>query len=291
MVPATSGSATRYPSQHETVSRVLGPGVLARVRPHPYPARTHVRPRGAPQSRAASRRRAPGRPAARGRRSGFGQDVDARLPGGEPRRSRHPARADPAAHVHPPRGSRDAVARRAPDRRPRARPRLGRDVPRDGEPLVTAARRGTRLVPRLHGAGSDRHGRSHGPDPRRARARSGRASVPAQGDARRRLLAHGERADQAHRGARGRVPVVRGGGRGDPRDLRALHRAQAGPAGARLRRPAPVLGRALPSPGRGARDLSTVRPHPGRRVPGHEPAPGRHPRVAPPERRRADGGR
>ena len=267
------------------------PEVLARVGPRPYPARTHVRPRGAPQSRAASRRRAPGRAAARGRRSGLGQDVDARLPGGEPRRSRHPARADPAAHVHPPRGPRDAVARRAPDRRTRARPRLGRDVPRDGQPPVAAARRGARPVPRVHGAGPDRHGGSHGPHPRRARARSGRATVPSQGDARRRLLAHRERADQAHRGARTRVPVVRGRGRGDPRDLRALHRAQARPERARLRRPAPVLGRALPSPGRRTRDLGAVRPHPGRRVPGHEPAPGRHPRVAPPERRRADGGR
>ncbi len=200
-----------------------------------------------------------------------------------------PARADPAAHVHAPRRARDALARRAADRRPRARPGLGRHLPRDRQPAAPAPRRRARSVPRLHGPGPDRHGRPDGPDPGRAGVRPGRAAVPAQGHARRHLLAHREQPHQARRRARTRVPVVRGGGRADPHDLRALHRAQARAERARLRRPAPVLGRALPPPRRGPRDLGAVRPHPGRRVPGHQPAPGRHPRVAAPHRRRPDG--
>ena len=280
MPPMVPASRQRPPAR---------PQVLARVPPRPYPARTHVRRDGAPQPGAASGRRAPRRPAAGGRRGRLGQDLDARLPGREPGRSRHPARADPAADVHPPRRPRDALARRAADRRPRARPGLGRHVPRDRQPAAPAPRRGARPVPRLHGPGPDRHGRPDGPDPGRAGVRPGRAAVPAQGHARRRLLAHGEQPHQARRGARTRVPVVRGGGRVDPHDLRALHRAQARAERARLRRPAPVLGRALPPPGGRPRDLGAVRPHPGRRVPGHEPAPGRHPRVAAPHRRRPDG--
>ena len=255
----------------------------------PYPARTHVRRDGTPQPGAASGRRAPGRSAAGGRGGRLGQDVDARLPGREPGRSRHPARADPAADVHAPSRPSDALSRRAADRRPCARPGLGRHVPRDRQPAAAAARRGARPVPRLHGPGSNGYRRPDGPDPGRAGVRPGRAAVPAQGHARRRLLAHGERPHQARRGARARVPVVRGGGRAHPHDLRTLYRAQARAERARLRRPAPVLGRALPPPGRRPRDLGAVRPHPGRRVPGHEPAPGRHPRVAPPRRRRPDG--
>ena len=176
--------------------------VLARVAPRPYPARTHVRRDGAPQPRAASGRGAPRRPAA-GRGGGrLRQDLDARLPGRPPGRSRRPARADPAADVHAPRRPRDALARRAADRRPRARPGLGRHVPRDRQPAAPAPRRSARPVPRLHRPRPDRHGRPDGPDPRRARARPGRAAVPAQGHARRRLLAHRERRDQARRGAR-----------------------------------------------------------------------------------------
>ena len=84
------------------------------------------------------------------------------------------------------------------------------------------------------------------------------------------------------------LSVVPRRSRGDPRHLPRLHRAQAPSARPRLRRPSPVL--------EGARDVARhrtaarrdVRSRPGRRVPGHERAAGRHPRGDAAARRSAE---
>ena len=116
------------------------------------------------------------------------------------------------------------------------------------------------------------------PAARGARLRLARASVPAQGDARADPLAGRQRGREARRGDRAPLPVVHRRHRRHPRDLPRLRRAQARAADARLRRPAAVL----EGPRRLAADRPAgrrdVRSHPGRRVPGHERAAGRHPR-------------
>ena len=80
--------------------------------------RTHVRDLndGAARGRHARRR-----PAADRGRGGHGQDHHARRARRAPHRAGRSARADPAAHVQPPRRARDALARRAPSRAPRHR--------------------------------------------------------------------------------------------------------------------------------------------------------------------------
>ena len=83
---------------------------------------------------------------------------------------------------------------------------------------------------------------------------------------------------EARRRDRAPLPVVHRRDRRHPPDLPRLRRTQARAADARLRRPAAVLEgarRVAADRPAGRRD---VRPHPGRRVPGHERAAGRHPR-------------
>ena len=96
------------------------PGCLSASEGAHYPARTHVRRPRTPQRRAARRGRAPRRAAAGRRRRRLGQDLDARLPRRAAGRPGRPARADPAPHVHPPRGARDAEPRREAHRRGRS---------------------------------------------------------------------------------------------------------------------------------------------------------------------------
>ena len=196
-----------------------------------------------------------------------------------PAGTRRPARARPAADVQPPRRPRDARARRAPGRSSRRRPGLGRHVPRGRQSVAPHPRSHARPVPRLHRARSKRRRRRDEPAARGARVRHARAAVPAQGDARADPLPGGQRRREARCGDRASLPVVHRGDRRHPRDLPRLRRTQARATDVGLRRPAAVL--------EGARRLAAdrsagrrdVRPHPGRRVPGHERAAGRHPRV------------
>ena len=87
---------------------------------------------------------------------------------------------------------------------------------------------------------------------------------------------------------KGHYPLVPGRSRRHRPHLPRVHRTQTTTARPRLRRPPVVL--------EGPRDLTghrgaarrDVRPRPGRRVPGHERAPGRHPRGDAPARRPAE---
>ncbi len=154
---------------------------------------------------------------------------------------RRPPRADPAPHVQPPGRARDARPSRTDGGRRRHRPGMGRHLPRGGQPAPAAQRAGAGSLARFHGARPGRRRRRHEPPPRRAGVRGPGAPLPAQGDPRRRVLAGGERRGQARSGARTPLPLVRGRSRRHPRDLHRLPRAQAVPAGARLRRPPAVL--------------------------------------------------
>ena len=124
---------------------------------------------------------------------GHGQDDDARRRVAAPARARRASRADPAAHLQPASGARAVV------RAPRAR-----RMP--AQPVASGAARSTRSATgcsgstdvrsasaRLHRPGPGRRRRRDEPGSRRTGLRPTRAAVPAQGDPRRHLLAHGER--------------------------------------------------------------------------------------------------
>ena len=128
------------------------------------------------------------------------------------------------------------------------------------------------LSPGVHRPGPGRRRRRDEPPARRARLRGAHQALPAEGDARADPLAGRERRREARRRPRPPLPVVRRRDRGHPRDLPRLHSAQARAAHTRLRRPAAVLEGARERTRHRAARRRDVRPHPGRRVPGHERA-------------------
>ena len=105
-----------------------------------------------------------------------------------------------------------------------------------------------------------------------------RKAIPEKGNAALRLLPAHQRRDPDRDADRARGPAVPRADAGhDPR-LRRVREPEVGAEPCRLRRPAAVLGddaRAVAGARRPHR--GTVRPHPRRRVPGHEPSPGSDP--------------
>ena len=230
---------------------------------------------GHPRRRAAADRG--------GRR--HGQDHHARVAGRVAARPGRASRAHAAAHVQPTRSARDDLAGRA---HRGSAATAGVDASRIWSGTFHAI--GNRLL-RLHG-------RALGLDPgftvldqsdaadvmnllRDELGFSGQAAtLPSQGDARRHLLANGQRRREARRRAEAPLPLVPRRGRRHQGDLRRVHRAQARAARARLRRPAAVLEGARDVAGHALAARRDVRPRAGRRVPGHERLAGRHPRGA-----------
>ncbi len=201
----------------------LQPG-LRSVRRGSYRPRTGVRLGSPsllarrPQSRAA-RRGDPTRRAAPdpGRRR-HGEDDHPVRPRGVARGPGHRAGADHAAHLHAPRGARDAPA----DARGGSDPgRLARGARRDvslGRPPARArAQRVAGARGRVLRARRGRRRRRPRPDPRGARICPAARSLPEEEHAARHLLAHGQLPDAALGGHRRIVPLVRGAHRRDRR--------------------------------------------------------------------------
>ena len=113
------------------------------------------------------------------------------------------------------------------------------------------------LPRRLRRARRRRRRRPAGPRAPGGRRRPDRAALPAQVDAARRLLAHGQRPAAAARAAGRGLPVVRAPRRRPRAPVRRLRRAQARARGDRPRRPAALLARA--GPGRGGRGAAERR--------------------------------
>ena len=110
-----------------------------------------------------------------------------------------------------------------------------------GNRLLRLHGRALGLCARLHRARPGRRRRRDEPAARGARLRRAGAPLPAQGDARRDLLAHRQRRREARRRAEAPLPLVPRRGRRHPRGFPRLHRPQARAARPGLRRPAAVL--------------------------------------------------
>ena len=244
---------------------------------------------------APRRRRSASAPAARRRRAAadrrrrrLGQDADA---GG----ARRPARArrrrpdaHPAADLLAPRRARDGAPRRprpARGARPRAAAAARRGC-RGAAPSTASARACCACIAARIGLDpsftvddrADSEDLIHLLRQRLGLA-SGARALSAEGDLPGDLLARRQRAgERSPTCCAETFPWCR-----DARTttlqapVRRLRRREAGAARARLRRPARLVGRGDGRPGRRRADRRALRPRPGRRVPGHQPAAGRDP--------------
>ena len=175
------------------------------------------------------------RPASRPRGGGDGEDADARAPRRLSRRTGRRPGADSPAHLHEPRGARDARTG-GEGRRSRRVVHLEWNVPLDLRPLPAAIR----VVPRLQaGLPDSGRGRPEETDRRHhPHERERPEGLPEEGDRGEDDLRGGERAEarRLHR-----VPLADegGGGRagGDCEDCRDLRRSEDGTRRDGLRRP------------------------------------------------------
>ena len=237
----------------------------------------------------APRRRARRRPAAHRRRGRDREDPDAGSSPGLPHRPRGVARPDPAGDVQSARRRGDAQEARSAGGSRAGQADSGRDLSCRGPP-ASASPSG---IPRP-GGGIQRHRSERRPGPdatdppggdRRTRLSGTRRPpppIPAPGHARVDLLPGGELPGQSGRGPAPALSVGPGPGDGHQQCVLGLHGPKAQPPVARLRRP-PAL---LAGGGRGRRSGKSarrgLRPRARRRVPGHQPAAGRHCRLAAP---------
>ena len=214
-----------------------------------------------PTRRRPAWRRRGRRPAARHRRRRHRQDQHARAPGRPPDPSGRRPAAHPPDDLLPTRRGRDEAPHRAHRRRgprrqgrhPDRRPHLGRHLPLRQRPHPARPRRRDRPRSRLHHPRPQRLRRpdEHGSAP--ARPVAHREPLPREGHVPRDLLAGGECLRAARDRAREQLPGLdRLGGRAEAA-VRRLRRGQAEGAGARLRRPAALLGRDAVRPGGGRR--------------------------------------
>ncbi len=241
-------------------------------------------PRPARGRRARCRRRAR-RSAAGDRRRGLGQDQHAGAPRRAPDRRRRRPRAHPAAHLHAPRRGGNGTPCAPHPRRGRGGTSCAgaraaavvRHLPRHRRAAAARPRRAHRPRSGFHHPRPRGFGGPAEPGAPRARPVEHAPALSAEGHLPGDLFRRREYPRAAARGAAGELSVVRGLGRGAEAAVPRLRRGQAGAAGARLRRPAAVLG----ADGRRARarrrDRRPVRPRAGRRVPGHQPPAGRDP--------------
>ena len=170
--------------------------------------------------------------------------------------------ADPAADVHAPRGARDAAARARRWCTPATPARARRHVPLGGAPDRPPARRRARAARPASACSTPATRRTCSTCVREEHGHAAaKAALPAQVDAAGHLLAHGQRAAAAVRGARRALPVVRGAPGRALGAVQGLHGAQAGARGDRPRRPAAVLARAGPRRGHRRRGLAAAFDH------------------------------
>ena len=214
-----------------------------------------------PARGGAARRGRGGGAAAGDRRGRQRQDRDAGAPGGAPDRRRGRPAAHPADDLLAPGGGRDGAADRADRRRGAGRAGRGAgrgadlvgDVPCDRRAGAARACGGDRARSRVHAARPQRFRRPDEPGAASAGPVEDREPVSGQGHLPRDLQPGGERARGAGAAAGGAVSLVSRLGGGAARAVRRLCRGEAGGAGARLRRPAALLGRDDGRPGHGGR--------------------------------------
>ena len=244
---------------------------------------------------ATAGRATPGRPLLIIAGAGSGKTKTSGPPGRAPAAERRRSRPHPAADLHAPGGRGDDPPGRAhlrPDhRRPRSQDRVVGHLPCRRQQAPAALCRADRAPAQLHGARPQRRRRSPQPGARRAGPQRAVPALSQEGDLPRDLLLRRQRPARPRPGPSegiSLVPGVAGRAQGAVRRLRA---GQAGPGGRRLRRsPALLVGHDA-----GGGDRERRRPpfrlRPGRRVPGHQRAPGEDPARAQGRRSRPHGGR
>ncbi len=272
------------------------------TRPHAQPGLS-TRPRCSRRLRLVECRAARGRDAWRRAVAGggwcrFRQDPDAGRPrgaAGAGRRRPAPAAAD---DVLAPRRSRAGTPRRPPaaagsgaaQQQPTTATALVRHLPQRGR--KAAARTCRQPGP---GRGLQRHRPRRrpgaaGPGANPTRSARQRAPFSAGADLPRHPFTHPQQRTTPGRGADRALSVVRRTRSRSAAPVCRLHRGQAGAARARLRRPAAVLASGGARKHDRAGDGHALRPCPGRRIPGHQPAAGRHPARTQAARTRRHGG-
>ena len=255
---------------------------------------------GKTQSAAVPRRRARrhggwrGRSAAHHRRGRLGQDLDARASRRVPDRERRRPAPHHALDLLAPRRHRDDAAGRPHPERSRAgrhrrndRGDMGGNVPFRRRAAAARACRGHRARARLHHSRPRGFRRPDEPGPPRPRIFQDRKALPDQGHMPRDLFARGEQRSRARGGTWCVFSVVRHVARRAGKAVRPVCGGQAAPAGARLRRSPALLGAHDAGGGDRAADRGALRPRAGRRISGHQPAPGFGAAGAAAERQRA----